>query len=85
VDNEDLKFINIGGWDIPKPYRDPVIRAILNKISEMEPGEAIQVELPPDRSVSVIQWAVYRQIRRHEVDASVRVKHGKLFLIKADV
>ena len=85
MDNQDLKFINMGGWDIPKPYRDPVARAILNKLLSMAPGEVVMVELPPERKVRIVQYTVYRQIRRHEIDGSVRVKNGKLYLIKQTI
>lgn len=80
--NVDLKFINLAPWDVPRPYRDPDVRAILNHILTMQPGQAIQVQDLPQERVTLVRSALWRQIKRHELDARVIMRGGYLIVKK---
>ena len=79
--NENLKFINIPGWDIPKPYKDQEVRQILNRLLTMAPGESVRVTVPVER-VYTLRWKVFRCIRRWELDATVFVRASQLYVKK---
>lgn len=82
--NENLKFINIDGWDIPRPYRDQEVRLILQRIVAMEPGEVVGVEgIAPER-IWLVRSSLYRQIQRHELNVVVSVRDKQLRLMKRE-
>ena len=91
MDNEDLKFININPWDIPKLYPNSAVRAVLEQILKMEPGEVVlwkgtvvdgRLIETTTEEVRLLRSAVWRQIQRHELGAAVIVRGGKMYLKK---
>jgi len=82
IDNEDLKLINLDPWDIPKLYRDRQVAWILAKLKEMQPGEARKVEGVKRERVRLLRSAVWRQIKRHDLDGKVVVRRWEIYLEK---
>lgn len=85
MENENLKFINVNSWDIPKPYRDKQVRAILDKLVGMKRGETVRVDVEK-RRVRLLQSSVWRQIKRHKMYSTlgvrISVSEGQLYLEK---
>lgn len=80
LDNQDLKQINMDPWDIPFPLRNPKVRHIMGLISGMEPGEMVKGYEGSREEAKNLQSAVWRLIKRYEVDARVVLKGKEVFL-----
>lgn len=87
MENENLKFINVNSWDIPRPYRDKQVRAILDKLVQMAVGQTVRVDVEKKR-VRLLQSAVLRQVKRHQMYSTLGVKilvsEGQLYLEKPE-
>ena len=82
MDNEDLKLINLDPWDVPSPYRNQSVRVILQKLASMKPGEVASTENVKKEQIWKLRSAVWRQIRKHELNAVIEVRGGQLRMKK---
>lgn len=82
MENQDLKLINLNPWDVPSPYRNQSVRVVLEKISQMKPGEVAMTENVRKDQIWKLRSAVWRQVRKHELNAEVSVRGGQLLMKK---
>ena len=82
MENQDLKLINLNPWDVLSPYRNQSVRVVLEKIANMKPGEVAMTENVRKDQFWKLRSAVWRQVRKHELNAEISVRGGQLMMKK---
>lgn len=82
LDNRDLKLRNLADWEFPKPLSNFRVIEIVRMIPEMEGGEMKLAYKGTRYEAKLLQSALWRLIKQHQMGVHVVLKDVEIYLRK---
>lgn len=82
LDNRDLKLRNLADWEFPKPLSNYRVIEIVRMIPEMEAGEMRLAYKGTRYEAKLLQSALWRLIKQHQMGVHVVLKDVEIYLRK---